>query len=380
MRFSAEPLNENEIALRDEVREFMKETDFEVGLGINAEASFEFSKAVAAKGWLGMVVPPEYGGPGRSSVDRFIVVEQMLAAGAPISAHWVADRQTAQMLLSIGTDEQKRTLLPRIVSGDIWLSLGMSEPGSGSDLASVRTRADRVDGGWVVNGQKVWTSGAQYADYIITLCRTSEMKERKHEGLSQLMIDAKAPGVTVRPLNLLNGFHHFNEVFFEDVFVPDSNVIGEIGQGWSQVTSELAHERSGPDRFLTAMPVLSEYFEQVRGSDLSEQHLEVLGSLFATYFTLRNMSLSIARALDRGELPNADAALIKDIGTRFELDVIRAIRQLHDAELDPTAENWEALLADAVITAPTFTLRGGTNEVLRGIIAKNLIRQGGVGA
>lgn len=375
MKFAAEPFNETELALRDEVREFLRETEFPVGLGINAEASIDFTRKVGARGWLGMVIPPEYGGPGRGAVDRFIVVEEMLAEGAPISAHWAGDRQTAQMLLRVGSEEQKREFLPKIVSGDVTFSLGMSEPGSGSDLASVRTRAEKVDGGWLVNGQKVWTSGAQYASFIITLCRTSPLEGRKHVGLSQLLIDPKAPGVTVRPIKLLNGFHHFNEVFFEDVFVPDDRVLGEVGEGWKQVTSELAHERSGPDRFLSIMPVMNAYFELVRDTDLDDHQLEILGSLYSSYVTLRSMSLSIARALDRGELPNVEAALVKDIGTTFELEAIRALRRLVDQELDPGLESKFALLADAVITAPTFTLRGGTNEVLRGIISKSLIRQ-----
>src|SRR5699024_10706340 len=135
-------------------------------------------------------------GPGRTAVDRFVVAEEMLAAGAPISAHWVGDRQTGQMLIKYGTEHQKRYFLPRIVSGEVLFSLGMSEPESGSDLASVRTRATRTDGGWLLNGQKVWTSGAQYADYIVTLCRTEPLGERKHIGLSQLLVDLNADGVT----------------------------------------------------------------------------------------------------------------------------------------------------------------------------------------
>lgn len=382
MMFSADPLTDSEIALRDEVRAFLREereSGLRVGLGINAEASIDFSRRVAAQGWVGMVIPPEYGGPGGTSVERFVVAEEMLAAGAPISAHWVGDRQTAQLLLRYGTEEQKREFLPQIVTGDVWFCLGMSEPESGSDLASVRTRAEKVDGGWRVTGQKVWTSGAQYADYIVTLCRTSPLEDRKHRGLSQLMVDSRSTGVTIRPITLLNGFHHFNEVFFEDVFVPDDRVLGAVGEGWRQVTSELAHERSGPDRFLSVMPVLSAAFEHIRKVGAREQDVEALGSVFANYLTLRNMSLSIARALDRGELPNVEAAVVKEIGTRFELHVIRVLRDMVAATPDPTGSGLVGILADAIVTAPTFTLRGGTNEVLRGIIAKHLVRERGQG-
>ncbi|NYI37476.1 alkylation response protein AidB-like acyl-CoA dehydrogenase [Aeromicrobium tamlense] len=377
MRFAAEPLTEDELRLRDEVREFMAQeraNGLGVGLGINAEADMEFSRRVAARGWVGMTIPKEHGGPGRTAVERFVVVEEMLAAGAPISAHWVGDRQTAQMFVRFGSEEHQREFLPRIVAGDVWFCLGMSEPDSGSDLASVRTRATRTEGGWLLNGQKVWTSGAQYADYVVTLCRTSPAEGRKHVGLSQLLVDLRADGVTVSPIRLLNGFHHFNEVHFDDVFVPDSMVLGQEGDGWHQVTSELAHERSGPDRFLSVMPVLARLYEELRHRDLPDDVLTSLGRTFSTYMTLRSMSLSIARALDRGETPAVEAALVKDLGTQFEQEAIEQLRTLVGGELDPTAPGLEGLLADAVITAPTFTLRGGTNEVLRTVVWKSLQR------
>lgn len=371
-------LTRDELALRDEVRAFMAEYRAQGNppqLGINAEPSIEFSKQIASRGWIGMSIPTEYGGPGRTAVDRFVVVEEMLSVGAPISAHWVGDRQTAQMLLRFGTEEQKLRFLPRIVAADVFFCLGMSEPESGSDLASVRTRATRTDGGWLLNGQKVWTSGAQYADYAVTLCRTEPLGERKHVGLSQLIVDLRADGVTVVPIRLLNGAHHFNEVFFDNVFVPDNLLLGNPGDGWLQVTSELAHERSGPDRFLSVMPVVQLLYDWYKDRELDRSTRGELGRLFAMYVTFRSMSLSIARRLDSGELPAVEAALVKDMGTQFENEAIQVIRKLVDRQIDPTAGEFEALLADAIITAPTFTLRGGTNEVLRTVIAKDLIRK-----
>lgn len=378
--FPSSSLSSAELALRDEVRAFMAEyraRGHRVQLGINAEPSIEFSKEIAARGWVGMSVPTEYGGHGRTAVDRFIVVEEMLAAGAPISAHWVGDRQTAQMLLKFGTEEQKRRFLPAIVSSEVFFCLGMSEPGSGSDLASVRTRATKTEGGWILNGQKVWTSGAQYADFAVTLCRTEPLGERKHVGLSQLIVDLKASGVTVVPIRLLNGAHHFNEVFFDDVFVPDEMLLGNAGDGWRQVTSELAHERSGPDRFLSVMPIVQLLYDRCKHQDLDRATRGELGALFARYMTFRTMSLSIARRLDEGELPAVEAALVKDMGTQFENDAISVIRKLVNRQVDPLTDEFEALLADAIVTAPTFTLRGGTNEVLRTVIAKSLIRTRG---
>jgi len=375
--FPSSTLTEAELKLRDEVRSFMAEyraRGHRAQLGINAEPDIEFSKEVAQRGWIGMSIPTEYGGHGRTAVDRFVVVEEMLAAGAPISAHWVGDRQTAQMLLRFGTEEQKRRFLPAIVASEVFFCLGMSEPSSGSDLASVRSRATKTVGGWSLNGQKDWTSGAQYADYVVTLCRTAPLGERKHLGLSQLIVDLKAEGVTVVPIRLLNGAHHFNEVFFDDVFVPDDMLLGKAGDGWRQVTSELAHERSGPDRFLSVMPIVELLYDQCKNADLDRATRAELGGLFARYMTFRTMSLSIARRLDNGELPAVEAALVKDMGTQFENDVIDAIRRIIGRQVDPLADEFEALLADAIVTAPTFTLRGGTNEVLRTVIAKDLIR------
>lgn len=376
---TASVLSEQEETLRTEVREFVAE-EFPSGtylpeLGINADASPEFSRRLAARGWVGMVVPEEYGGFSRSAVERFLVVEELLVAGAPVGAHWVADRQTAPTLLSYGSEELKRKFLPRIVKGDVFFCLGMSEPGSGSDLASVRTRAVPTDGGWLVNGTKIWTSGAHYADYVVTLCRTSAMEDRKHTGLSQLIIDLNSPGVTVQPIRLLNGHHHFNEVLFEDVFVPDEMVLGEVGSGWHQVTSELAYERSGPDRFLTTFPLLRYFFDFRKVHDLGAEADHRIGALGARYWVLRNMSLAVARLLDAGEVPAVEAAMIKDLGTSFEQDVLDLIRDFADGEQEPDGDLFSHLLAEATVTAPTFTLRGGTNEVLRTVAAKHLLRE-----
>jgi alkylation response protein AidB-like acyl-CoA dehydrogenase len=378
IEFQPSPMTDEELALRAEVREFVAQEfpagSYLPGLGINAEASPEFSRKLAGRGWLGMVVPQEYGGHGRTAVERFVVVEELLVAGAPISAHWVGDRQTAPGLLKFGSEEQKRRFLPAIVKGELWFCLGMSEPGSGSDLASVRTSAVRTDGGWLLNGQKIWTSGAHYADYAVTLCRTSRLEGARHAGLSQLFVDLRAPGVTVRPIRLLNGFHHFNEVFFTDVFVPDDMVLGEVGDGWHQVTSELAYERSGPDRFLSSFPLVRAFIAAAAGRDPSADAERLLGRITARFRVLRTMSLSVARSLDAGEVPAVEAALAKDLGTAFEQEVVDVIRELVDAEQNPDGDLFDQLLAEATITAPTFTLRGGTNEVLRGIAAKHLLR------
>ncbi|WP_226353697.1 acyl-CoA dehydrogenase family protein [Pseudonocardia sp. ICBG601] len=335
-----------------------------------------FSRRLGERGWLGMTIPTEYGGHGRTALERYVVTEELLAAGAPVAAHWIADRQIGPSLLRHGTEEQRRAFLPGIARGEVYFGIGMSEPDSGSDLASVRTRATRGVGGWRLSGTKVWTSGAHHAHAFFALVRTEPRDDaHRHAGLSQFLVELDSPGVEIRPIPLLTGAHHFNEVRFDDVFIPDSRVFGEIGNGWAQVTGELAFERSGPERFLSTYPLLSSLVGELTaaagGVDTGTRRR--VGSLVSRLWTLRAMSLAVAGALESGEAPELAAALVKDLGTRFENEIVDAARLLVDIPPDPGAESGFArLLADAVLHAPGFTLRGGTNEVLRGIVARGM--------
>jgi len=332
----------------------------------------DFSRRLAARGWLGMTLPREYGGHGRTALERYVVNEELLAAGAPVAAHWVGDRQTGPSLLRYGTEEQKRFFLPKLVRGEVFFAIGMSEPGSGSDLASVRTRAERVDGGWEITGTKLWTSNAHRADWFFVLARSAPLGEDRHAGLSQFIIDLKSPGINIRPVPILTGAHHFNEVVMQRVFVPDARVLGQIGQGWQQVTSELAYERSGPERFMSTFPLLQELLRVV-GDTPDERTALAIGELAAELWALRRMSLSVAAALQRGEAPDVAAALVKDLGTRFESEVFERVRLLIDCAPSMTARRRiDLLLAQAVLHSPGFTLRGGTNEILRGVVARAL--------
>lgn len=331
-----------------------------------------FTRRLAERGWVGMTIPPEYGGPGRTALERYAVTLELLAAGAPVAAHWVADRQTVPALLRFGGETAKRRYLPAIGRGECFFAIGMSEPDSGSDLASVRTRAVRADGGWLVEGRKLWTSGAHRAHAFCVLCRTGEPSSNRHAGLSQLIVPLDTPGVRVRPIRLLTGEEHFNEVLLDGVFVPDDMVLGEIGDGWRQVTAELAVERSGPERFLSTYPLLVALVERLRADGLAPDR--EIGELYADLAVLRQMSWSTALRLHRGESPELDAALVKDLGTAFEAAVIEVARRLVPTEPDPgAAEPYERLLAQAVLHAPGFTLRGGTTEILRQIVARTLL-------
>ena len=330
-----------------------------------------FSAELGRRGWLGMTIPVEYGGRGASPLDRYVVTEELLAAGAPVAAHWIADRQIAPSLMRFGTEAQRRRYLPGIAAGTVFFGIGMSEPDAGSDLAAVRTRADRVDGGWELTGTKVWTSGAHHAHAFFALARSAPRDEaNRHAGLSQFIVELDSPGVQIRPIPLLTGAHHFNEVVFDHVFVPDELVLGEVGAGWRQVTSELAFERSGPERFLSTFPLLTAMIGELAGRPGVEREV---GGLVTRLWALRRMSLAIAGALESGAAPELAAALVKDLGTRYENEVVDAARLLVGIPPDPgAADGFARLLADAVVHAPGFTLRGGTNEVLRGIVARGL--------
>jgi alkylation response protein AidB-like acyl-CoA dehydrogenase len=361
-------------AWRREVREFVAEraAGIPAERRANAWAVFDpaFSRALGARGWIGLTWPREYGGAGRSALERYVLLEELLAAGAPVGAHWIADRQSGPALLRYGTEPQRRRFLPAIARGECWFCIGMSEPGAGSDLAAVRTRAHRRGDHWVLSGQKVWTTHAQHAHVMIALVRTSD-GERRHEGLSQLLVDLKSPGVTVRPIADLVGDVHFNEVFFDDVAVPQDMLLGREGDGWAQCTSELSLERSGPERYLSSHALFVEF---VRSADPASQAQRIeVGRLAAELWTLREMSLAVAGRLATGRDPALEAAIVKDLGNSYEQSLPRRVQALLD---DGLALHDDAPLARVLAlllqTAPSFSLRGGTREILRGIIARGL--------
>lgn len=341
-----------------------------------------FSAELGRRGWIGMTWPARYGGGDRTLLERYVVTEELLAAGAPVAAHWGVDRQIGPAILRFGTEAQRARFLPSFARGEVFMAAAMSEPDSGSDLASLRTRAVRVDGGWRLTGRKVWTSHAHRAHYVVVLCRTSSVEEGgRHGGISQLIVELPSPGVEVRPIAVLTGEAHFNEVVFDDVFVPDDLVLGNVGDGWLQIGAELALERSGPDRMLSALPLLAAFAEAVRNAP-EPGSVSTLGRLVAELVALRRLSMSITVAVAEGREPTVAAALVKDLGTSFEqrmVEAVRAARPPVAAAADPAAATraFDALeehLRDAILSAPGFTLRGGTTEILRSIVAKALVR------
>lgn len=333
-----------------------------------------FSRALGEAGFLGLTLPKEYGGGGLGPFARFVVVEELLSVGAPVAAHWIGDRQSAPLILNYGTEAQRQRYIAPICRGEIFFCIGMSEPGAGSDLASVRTRAEPTPDGWRLNGQKLWTSGAMHCDYMIALVRTSGTPDDRHAGLSQMIVDLKAPGVTVQPIRDLAGDEHFAEVFFDDVALAPDALIGAEGGGWAQVTAELAFERSGPERIYSSVVLIDAWLTHVRHSGReSEMTTALVGQLTAELATLRALSIAVTARLAAGESPVTEASLIKDLGTAFEQsvpvliadDLGRYPGEAVDPELIRT-------LAYVSAMAPSFSLRGGTREILRGIVARGL--------
>lgn len=376
MKFVQVTMTDAEDELRSDLRSLIAHElppgSYEPGLGMGAPFSPDFSRMLAANGYLGMAIPAEYGGHGRSAVERFIVNEELLAVGAPISAHYVADRQSGPTILRFGTESQRRKFLPPICQGKWFFSIALSEPDSGSDLASVRTTARRVDGGWLLNGTKVWTSGAHRNHYALALCRTSKAED-PHSGLSQFIVALDGPGIQINPILSMDRTHSFNELVFNDAFVPDDALLGEEGMGWKQVNSELSYERSGPDRFLSPFTLYAAYVRERLPIDRSPDVLRVVGELAARMWIIRRLSLSVAKSLDAGDAPAIESAMVKDIGTVFEQHVVHQLSILAAGEIPRGSQGgFESLLARAVLAAPTFTLRGGTTEVLRSVVARGL--------
>ena len=359
--------------LRREVRAFLAEAMQHVPPSRRnrnwSGSSSDFSRAVGQRGWLGMTWPRRFGGHERSALERYVVLEEMLAAGAPVGAHWVAERQSGPLLMRFAPDTLAPRIVPGIARGETYFCIGMSAPDSGSDLASIRTRAGRSVGGWVLNGRKVWTSGAHRAQYMIALVRTSGTTADRHQGLSQLLVPMDTPGITVRPILNQLGEHDFNEVTFDDAEVPHDHLIGSEGEGWQQVGSELALERSGPERYLSSTQLLLEMLDAADADD--ERHATALGRVVAHYGTLRQMSMGVAGMLARGDNPMLAAALVKDQGALVEQAMPDIAHELFGGTADPGSALALAMRY-ATLAVPSFSLRGGTREILRGIIAKGL--------
>ncbi len=302
-------------ALREEVRSFLEGFSSQWSSAQRARSwdgyDPAFSRALGARGWIGMTWPKHYGGGERTALERYAVIEELLFAGAPVAAHRIADRQSGPLLLRFGAEQHRREILPRIARGELCFCIGLSEPDAGSDVASIRSRAREVDGGWLLSGTKLWTTSGHHADYMIGLFRTRGSASDRHHGLSQFLVDLRRPNIKVRPVPDLTGREHFNEITFDDVLLTRDDLIGVENEGWAQAMTELALERSGPKRFLSSVQALV-HLNRAVSAEPSEESCVIVGRLVAQLVTLRKMSLSIAGMLQAGRDPTLEASIVKD--------------------------------------------------------------------
>ena len=331
----------------------------------------ELTQELGERGWIGMTWPTSVGGHGRSPLERFVVYEQLIKHGAPICAGWFADRQIGPSLLQFGTPSQRERWLPDIVRGRSVWCIGMSEPDAGSDVASLRTRAELVGDEWVVNGSKVWTSGAGYADWCYLVART-DPDAPKHKGLSELVVDMHAPGVHVSTIRDMTTNEHFCEVVFEDVRVPATNLVGEPHGSFGQLMRQMEHERGGIDRFLSNYALYRDLCETpglLRRDDAVTR--QSVARIETTYRIGRHLVLREVL----GQAPPGFSAATKVIGTEFEAQVANFCAE----QLGPAAMLWGpdgglgGRASRAVCYAPAYTIMGGTVSILRNIIGERML-------
>ena len=360
-------------ALRHEVRRFLDE---ELGDDPAERDGFspEFSKKLARRGWIGIGWPREYGGGGMGPVEQMIFREEFVGADAPVGYHLTAERQVAPSLLLHGSDEQRSEYIPKILNADISFALGLSEPGAGSDLASVATRAVRDGDDYVVNGQKIWTSLAHRADAIWLVTRTNP-DAPKHKGISILLLDLKSPGIQVRPLiNMADG-HGFNEVFFTDVRVPARNRVGEEDRGWYLLAEHLDFERSGIERIVGTRKLFDEtlaYVQSLPANHVARRRARLALAQLAIELDLgRLLAYRVAWMQSQGLVPNYEASISKMFGTEWQQRMSRTALAI--VGLEGAAARDSSSFARRVqrqyLSSVSATIGGGTSEIQRNIIA-----------
>lgn len=371
-------------SFRKEVRDFLES---EMAKGIfkpRCDAwiighSPEFSRKIGEKGWIGMTWPKEYGGQGRSYLDRLVLTEELLRYGAPVAAHWFSDRQIGPSIITYGTEEQKKEFLPKIINGEIYFGLGMSEPEAGSDLAALNTRAVEDENGFVLNGQKVWTSGAHSFNYIYLVVRT-DPDVPKHKGISEMIVDLNSPGISVNPLVDMTGGRHFNEVFFDNVRVPKTAIIGKRNEGWKQIVAQLDYERSGMERVMANYPLFEAILKyaketKYKGQPLSKHPLirQRLAQLTVEFEVGRLLIYKVAWVLSQKRIPNYEASLAKTFCTEFQQRLARTAMEILGpySQLKPESARaaLDGIAVHSFLITPGYTLQAGTSEVLRNILA-----------
>jgi alkylation response protein AidB-like acyl-CoA dehydrogenase len=323
--------------------------------------SKEFAKEMAAQGWIGMTWPKEFGGGGRPPIERLIVGEEMIKAGAPIAAFWFADRQMGPSLITYGRPDQQAEFLPRILSGETTWCIGMSEPDAGSDLASLKTSAIHDGDDWVINGQKIWTSFGEVADYCYLICRTST-EGPPHAGISEIIVPMDTPGIEIRPIKDMTTNRHFCEVFYTDVRVPAHNLVGVEGAAFKQTMKQLEHERGGIDRLVSNYALYQIALEHADRSDPI-----VRQEIAALEIGYRVGRLLVIREILR-QAPVGFSAATKCFGTEHEIRVGEFVARTLGAQ----ATLWDPV-TQGLTYAPGYTIMGGTSNVMRNILGERVL-------
>jgi alkylation response protein AidB-like acyl-CoA dehydrogenase len=380
--------SEEQRAFRGEVRDFVKR-ELEAGTftpqskGLVGARDIAFSRRMADRGWIGLTWPETYGGKGRGYVDRMILYEELFREQAPVGYHFLAERQIGPALMAFGSEWQKAFFLPRIVSAEegVMFCLLFSEPNAGSDLAAVSTSARKEGDGYVVNGQKVWTSEAHQADYGWLLARTDpDTSVPGHRACSEFIVDMALPGITVRPIVNMAGEHSFNEVFFEDVRVHERYLVGRENDGFRQIMAQVDYERAGIERLMQNYPVYERLIAYVkatnfgqRGADRLAWVRDEMARLETEYHAGRLLCYYTAWMIDQGRKPTSQAALCKAFCTQYEQRLNdAATRIIGPASLimgESPGSPLEVDLAGCYLWAPSYTLQGGSVEILKNIVA-----------
>jgi alkylation response protein AidB-like acyl-CoA dehydrogenase len=326
----------------------------------------EFSMELGKRGWLGMTWPVESGGGGRPPIERLLVVEQLIMAGAPLAFTWFADRQMGPSLLQFGTPDQQREHLPGILDGSTCWAIGMSEPDAGSNVAGIRTRAEREGDVFRINGQKIWTSGAHLADFIYLIART-DPAAKPHAGLSELIVPLGTPGITIVPITDMTGSRHFCEVYFEDVEVPVENLVGELNGSFRQVMRQLEHERGGIDRLVSNKCL----FDAVRPlADTTDSIVRQELAAIETGYRIGRL-LVVREVL--GQAPNQFSAATKTFCTELEQRIAWFCARTLGPQAMLAEPGLPARVARSLGYATAYTIMGGTSEILRNIIGERVL-------
>lgn len=323
-----------------------------------------FSVELARRGWLGMTWPTEWGGGGRSALERFVVYEALISEGAPVATTWFADRQMGPTILQFGTDRQREEYLPGIIAGTTQWSIGMSEPDAGSDVASIRTRAERRGDRWVVNGRKVWTSGAATSDLIYLVART-DPDAPPHAGLSEFIVDMSSPGISVRPIHDMSGDRHFCEVILDEVEVPAEHLVGAENGSFKQIMRQMEHERGGIDRLVSNRRLYLDVVDTLRADQRCDQRIRQSVARFEGGYRI-GRNLVLREVL--GQAPAGFSAITKTWCTEFEVEVAAFC-----VAMAGPAGMLQGRAARNICYAPGYTIMGGTTQILRNICGERIL-------